>query len=381
MPKSDPTSPEAFEDAAAPFERLVEALIVTVLLDIIRKAMKARDGFNVAEWTLSLAELETILRSYERAQDALVDEMVEQAIKANEEWAEPARAEAIRRGMVETLSFGFTPQGAAQTIKEGLPRLRSGSLYLKLVDGGLSPISQVYSDLMRQSARAVADGATYDEAIRGVVQNLRDSGGLRLVDLEANRSYDIYGIVRRHVIDGWRDTCQNYRTALGDSLGMDGVQVSAHMCCAPDHLEYQGRVFPRQEFLLINESLYRPIATGWNCRHMVFPCWADSRSSYTLGELREFARYSNEMVTVNGREMTRYDASQWQRAQERRIRQEKLNAQLFEEAGLTSDANYHRDRARLLTRNYNAESAAVDLRTDPRRLRVGRLSTGESLSR
>lgn len=56
---------------------------------------------------------------------------------------------------------------------------------------------------------------------------------------------------------------------------------------------------------------------GWNCRHDFFPFFEDSKPAYTQEELAEF---ENRQVTYNGEEMTEYDATQKQRAMERRIR-------------------------------------------------------------
>lgn len=57
-----------------------------------------------------------------------------------------------------------------------------------------------------------------------------------------------------------------------------------------------------------------------NCRHTFFPYYKGSTLTYTDKELRDL---KNEKVLYNGKEISKYDATQIQRRMERRIRQNK----------------------------------------------------------
>lgn len=343
------------------------------MLQIVIGAEESANGFTYAKWAAGLNAIDRLVRAWRTKTSSLIDDMVDEAIEANRAWTEAARAEATARGIVETPVIGFSAAQMKASIKEGLDWISTARIWLKDVNGLRRPISSAYDGYLHVTAEAVANGETYAQGIARVVDALRASGGVSLAD--ENRTYDIYGLVRRHVIDGWRDTCQNYRDAIGRSLGMDAVEISAHWCCAEDHLPYQGHVYNLAEFEAIQSSLERPLAYGWNCRHMAFPCWHDSTSSYSDAQLERFRRNSEAIVKVNGREMTRYEASQWQRAQERKIREAKLDMQLARRANLPDAANAFKTRAQALYENYVEQSEKVGLRTDERRLRTGVLAS------
>ena len=85
------------------------------------------------------------------------------------------------------------------------------------------------------------------------------------------------------------------------------------------------------------------------------------------------AEYSDGVVTVGGRERTRYEATKWQREQERKVRNLKLDAQLDDAQGDAESARAYRRAAREVASNYREQSEAAHLPTDPRRMRIGRL--------
>ena len=59
---------------------------------------------------------------------------------------------------------------------------------------------------------------------------------------------------------------------------------------------------------------------GVNCRHDWYPYYKGSARTYTQEQLDA---WENEKVTYNGKEYSKYDATQLQRAMERRIRADK----------------------------------------------------------
>ncbi len=101
-------------------------------------------------------------------------------------------------------------------------------------------------------------------------------------------------------------------------------KVPAHNGARPEHAAWQGKVFSlsgkSRKYPDFRKSTGYGTGAGlkgWNCRHDFFPFFEDSAPAYTQEELAEF---ENRKVTYNGEEMTEYDATQKQRAMERRIR-------------------------------------------------------------
>ena len=88
----------------------------------------------------------------------------------------------------------------------------------------------------------------------------------------------------------------------------------------PSHAEWQGKIVSlsgREGYLSTDDIGYGTGAgfKGYNCRHDWFPFFEGiSERAYSDKELEQ---RKNETVTYEGKEMSRYDAEQKQRAMER----------------------------------------------------------------
>ncbi|MEA4812261.1 MAG: phage minor capsid protein [Anaerolineaceae bacterium] len=116
-------------------------------------------------------------------------------------------------------------------------------------------------------------------------------------------------------------------------MGADGVELSAHGGCAPDHLPYQGRQFSKRQFEKLQGELERPIGE-YNCRHIAFPILLGiSRPAHTEKELNRLEEMSTRRQEFDGKEYTQYEATQLQRKLETAMRQTKDRALLAKESG------------------------------------------------
>ena len=133
-----------------------------------------------------------------------------------------------------------------------------------------------------------------------------------------------------NISDGVRQLNASYRDMQGKRFGSDGIELSAHGLCSPDHLPYQGKQYTNKEFERIQSSLKRPFFT-MNCHHSKFPIIIGiSSPAYSDKELMEIEQKSNEIVKYQlpgGKvvEKSRYEATQDQRRQETKIRRLKDN--------------------------------------------------------
>lgn len=348
------------EEAAAPWEELAAALECSLLVLMAKGAADAVEAYSAVSWAVGMASVRSLLDRFLSASDVLAGRTVADALKAERAWSD---------GVGGMVSSAYEVQRAEQLKRAMRGAVHDGSLFLKRLDG-YEEIGSWYDGLCRTAHDAVSRGATYEQAIKGVTDSLAQSGGVKLY--WNGRHHDIYGAVRQEVMDAWQGAAQGYRDMVGAQLGMDAVEVSAHAGCAPDHLPFQGRVYTLDEFQRLQDGLERPIGM-WNCRHMTTPCWSGSKPSYTDGELEEMRRLSEGQVEVAGRPMTLYEATQWQRGMERRVRASKTQAQVCEAAGDKAGAALERKRARGLAKAYREGSAQAGLPTDARRTRVGRL--------
>lgn len=211
------------------------------------------------------------------------------------------------------------------------------------------PIEQAYQAIVTNASTHMAAGnITGQQAVKRAVSALAESG-LR-VQYQSGVTRNLHTAVRTNIMDAYRSTMSEMREIHGRQFGADGVEVSAHALCAPDHQKYQGEQYSyerRRGYDLwddIQNEPARPLVTGANCGHFIFPVILGiSSGAYSKKELEELKRLSNEKVTfkgLSGKELTmsRYDASQYQRKLESNIREKKKLAYLQESAKVDPSA-------------------------------------------
>lgn len=136
------------------------------------------------------------------------------------------------------------------------------------------------------------------------------------------------------------------------------------MMCAPDHLPYQGREYPKAKFEQIQGGLERPIGEGYNCRHDVLPCILGAGTTYDEQRLREFrdaATRPTGFKLKSGRELNAYEFTQWQRAQENDVRRIKGAMSILRSGGQPTD-RLHAQLDRKIAR-YEQASRQAGIRT------------------
>jgi hypothetical protein len=171
----------------------------------------------------------------------------------------------------------------------------------------------------------VSSGAfSYDQAIRAAVKSVGESG-LGVV-YPSGRVDKLDVAVRRAVLTGVSKTSGDLQMARADEMGQDLVETSAHIGSRPEHQIWQGQIFSRSgtnkkypDF--VSSTGYGTVTglLGVNCRHSFYPYFEGiSKAAYDKAELES---YSNNKVTYQGKEITVYEATQKQRAIERKIRE------------------------------------------------------------
>ena len=144
--------------------------------------------------------------------------------------------------------------------------------------------------------------------------------------------------VRMNIITGVNQTCGKLQELRADELGWDLMELTAHSGARPEHARWQGKIVSRsgqRGYLSLSDIGYGT-ATGFkgvNCRHDWYPYYKDSSRTYTQEQLNE---WENEEVEYNGERISKYDATQMQRAFERKIRKDKKDLRA-QQAILTSN--------------------------------------------
>lgn len=229
-------------------------------------------------------------------------------------------------------------------------------------------IFEPYRNLVDVAIDAVTNGIdSYNNIIRKQLTDTTLQSNLRYADEGLKVTYAsgltrrLDSAVRMNVLEGVRQVNNGIREKTGEEFGADGVEVSAHALCARDHIDIQGKQFSKKEFEMRNEELRRHISTC-NCKHYTFPIILGvSKPTYTDKELKQYKDNSEKPVTINGKEMTKYQATQVQRNMETAIRKEKDKYIFADTMGDTEMADKIKANINQLQSQYNSISQQAGL--------------------
>lgn len=227
-------------------------------------------------------------------------------------------------------------------------------------------------------------GFTYQQAIRKAIQTLAQDGLSAIVYPSGHRD-TIETAVRRAVLTGVNQTAAKLQIARMEEMGCEFVEVTAHPGARPSHAVWQGKVFHRGDGTSVNGVYYPPFVQstgygtgaglgGWNCRHNFFPFFPGlSKRAYTNEML---AQLDAKEISYQGKDYTRYEASQMQRALERKIRKAKREYLSLDAAGQdTAESAVRLRRARAQLNDFLTETG---LRQDNFREQVAGFGRSEA---
>lgn len=234
-------------------------------------------------------------------------------------------------------------------------------------------VSQSYRDAVDKAILAATTGlGSYTETMRQTIRDIGYNGMQVKYPSGYHRRLD--SAVRQNIIDGVKQINQQGSILMGEALGFDAYEISAHANSAPDHEPVQGRVFLKAEYERMQAGLSftdidgktypgfrRPIAE-WNCMHIAMSFSTQhSIRRYTPEQLDKFAQDNNRGCEINGKHYTKYQASQLMRKIETEVRRQKDAANAARMAG---DDVLRRDcqsRINSLAARYSAVSKASGL--------------------
>lgn len=181
-----------------------------------------------------------------------------------------------------------------------------------------------FYNAMNKAYMEVSTGVkSYSQAITDTIKELSNQGSYITYPSGQHRS--IESAIRMNIVTSVNQTCGKLQEMRADELGWDLMELTAHSGARPEHAEWQGRIVSRsgqKGYLSLDDIGYGEVTgfKGVNCRHDWRPYYKGSTRTYKDKELQEMA---NETVTYNGREISKYEATQIQRKMERQIRQDK----------------------------------------------------------
>ena len=259
-----------------------------------------------------------------------------------------------------------------------------------LVNNGRTrlPPARAYQWALDSAVMQIQSGAiNYNQAIKSAVQQL--AGGLKVVNYESGHVDNIDVAVRRAVMTGVNQICDQYTNQRAEILETRYFDVSAHSGARDkpgvspwsSHKDWQGKVYYQSESGepdplglyddLVSTTGYGYVdgLTGANCRHHKYPFIPGvSERTYTDEQLEHID--DGLGCTFDGKTYTAYEATQMQRRIERQIRAQKKLRNAYKEAGLSEDATAANIKLRRLNAEYSRFSKAAGLPEQRERTKV-----------
>lgn len=255
-----------------------------------------------------------------------------------------------------------------------------------------SVITDGYRSAIDDAVQAVTMGAAdYNSTIRETVKRLGREG--LQVEYEStylaadgqlkHRRRRLDSAVRQNILDGIRQVQQKAQELIGEEIGADGVDITAHPNSAPDHEPVQGRRFDLENFQRMQsgqdfedvdgnhyEGFERPI-TQWRCRHLIFYILLGvTRRMYTDEQLDGWQSKNQKGCVIDGKHYTNYEATQLMRSLETEIRKQKDTAVLAKASGDDVLRRECQSNINKLTKKYNSVAEAAGLRKQMQKTRV-----------
>ena len=387
-------TPEELEKLPKPLERIVTALELDIMSEIIERIKEAAQITPVTDWLLnrlsiigaSKRRMKQILREALKTADLQVDDIYDQVAKSDY-----TRTKAI----YEAAGQDYTPYEDNQYLQQVVDAVRrqtkdtlrpyeniTQTTGFNIYMGGrrtFTPLSEYLERSLDRAMLGITTGMkTYSQAIGDVIDEMTSSG-VRVVDYASGKSDRIEVAARRAVMTGVAQMTDKVNEKNAEELHTDYWEVDWHMGARNtgigfmNHQSWQGKVYSSEEMRTVCGLGEMLGFAGINCYHIRFPFIPGvSKRKYTDEWLAEQNRKENEKKTYRGKEYDTYAALQYQRKLERTIRKQKQDIKLLEKGGADKDdLTAARCRKRLTEKTYTEFSAVMGLRQQRERLKVG----------
>lgn len=315
-----------------------------------------------------------------------LEAMFEDVAKENVDFANiyyKARGMQAVGSYAESAALNAFVEAAKATAAVGVTNISNTTMIGFKSGKRIIPLREYYIQAIDRAITFAQTGTVdYYTAMRSTIKEMARSG-LRRVTFDSGYSRRLDSQARMNLLEGVRRLNSQMMEQAGREFGADGVEISAHALCAPDHQHIQGRQCSLAEFERINSRLKRPIGT-LNCHHFTTPIILGvSKPVYSQSELAEINRRSNQKITYQTTDrkgntvtktMSRYDASQRQRRLETAIRYAKDERDACVAAGDKLGATQARKKSAALTAEYKrfSEQAGLTVRLERTRSMKGK---------
>lgn len=339
-----------------PVVNLYERFHISVLRDIARRLSKMPYLSSTDAWQMARA-----------VQSGLVYEQALKRLAEMTPHAEAEMARAFKLAGIHTVEFDnvlyreaglrplksrFSP-AMMDVLAAGFKKTLGSMKNLTLTTANTA--QEAFINSADLAYTQVSAGAfDYIKAIKEAVKDVAGTG-LQVIHYPSGHRDKLDVAMRRAVLTGVSQTASAIQLELAEEMGVDLVQVSAHIGARnkgtgpENHESWQGKIYSISgehetygDFIEITGYGTGPGLHGWNCRHSFYPFFEGiSVNQYTDKDLKT---YQGPDVEYDGEVMSYYDATQVQRKIEREIRKAKRQLQAVQAAGLDGSGRKARIR-------------------------------------
>lgn len=331
-------------------EKLFRGFEKRVMRDIIRRLKSAGEITRSADWQIyrsaelgkAIDEIKKEIAETLDGGDEEVDRLFDEAAKTS--WARDKKLyKSVGKPAVAYKDNETLKQLVAAVKAQTSDELRNitGTLGVATANKGrikTVSLTEYFTDTLDNAALDISSGAfDYNTVLKRTVTELVNSG-IRTINYDSVSKRPTTARVdvaaRRAVMTGVNQLTAKISEDNAKTLGTDMYEVSAHSCCRPEHVEWQGGWYTMAQLKSVCGYGKVDGLKGANCGHdfdAVIP--GVSEPSYTPEELQKMRAEESKKHEYNGKEYTKYEASQRQRRLERTIAARRHAVDLLEEGG------------------------------------------------
>lgn len=368
-------------------EKQFRSLEKRIMRDIIRRLRAAGEITRSADWQIYRAselgkgmdEIRGEIAETLKATDAEVDRLFENAAKTD--WT---RCKSLYKSVDRTPVAYRDNEVLLQLVsaiksqaKEEFKNI-TGTLGVATANRGrikTVSLTEYFTDTLDSAVLDITSGAfDYNSVLKRTVTGLVNSG-IRTINYDSvskrPTTARIDVAARRAVMTGVNQLTGKIAEDNAKTLGTDMYEVSAHSCCRPEHVEWQGGWYTMEQLKTVCGYGRVDGLKGANCGHDFDPVIPGlSEPSYTPEELAKMREDELTKHEWNGKEYTKYEASQRQRKLERTLAARTHAVDLLKDGGADEKTIIEaKASAMAVSREYTNFSKAMGL--PQQRERVG----------
>lgn len=338
-------TPEIMEAIPTALEQIFDSLQMSIMADIVRMLVLAQELTPTSVYKIgrlyklgkSKSAIKSIVQNTLDLSNSEIKNVFSCVIESGYNEAESVFKEQgkefIPYAENEPLQQ-FVRAVQAQTQGECKNITQSMGFTKRQPDGslGFTPAADYYQETLDKAVTEIASGASdYNTVLEKTVTEMTNSG-LRTVDYASGHSNRVTVAARRAVSTGLNQVVGKINEENAEKLGTNYFEVSWHSGARPSHQVWQGRVYSKEELASVCGLGTVTGLCGANCYHSYSPFTPGiTPRTYTDEQLEKMNAEENKPVEYNGKNYTKYEATQRQRRLETTMRAQRQKIKLLEE--------------------------------------------------